>query len=304
MAGMQRGAIISAVFHLVVILLAWFGLPQLIVQPPEPEKPIIVELATIGDVTNPPPAPQPQQGEKEPEPPKPEPPKPEPAKPEPQKAPPPPPPPPKPAEPAPPPEPAPKPKEKAPEPKPPEAPKPSPLAEVKPKPKPEPPPDDFIKNVMKSVEKPKPQTQADDFDKMMKDLKKDSAKKDDKPQPPATPAKAQAGSPTNSLNQQYTITEQDFIRAYIQKNWNPPVGAKEVVVVQISFTLRANGEITDVRYEDAKSGNVLWQSFADSARRAVLLSTPIPIPQKTGRTDDRVIVTFDPREMMGYAKGR
>lgn len=299
MAGMQRGAIFSGIFHLVVILLAWFGLPQLIVEPPEPERPIIVELAQIGDVTNPPPAPQPQQQAEE----QPEPPKPEPPKPEPQKAPPPPPPPPpKPAEPAPPPEPAPKPKEKAPEPKP-EAPKSSPLAEVKPKKKPEPPAEDFIKNVLKSVDKPKPQT--DDFDKMLKKMTESSPKKDEKPQTQAPAAKpTPAGSPISSMNQQYTITEQDFIRAYIQKNWSPPVGAKDVVVVQISFTLRPDGAITDVRYENTRGGDTLWQSFADSARRAVLLSSPIPVPQKSGRSDERVIVTFDPREMMGYSKPR
>ncbi|MDK9721976.1 MAG: TonB C-terminal domain-containing protein [Rhodospirillales bacterium] len=302
---MQRGAIFSAILHVAVSLFAWFGLPHLTIAPPEPERPIIVELAEIGDVTNPPPAPQLQQGEKEPEPPKPEPPKPEPAKPEPPKpAPPPPPPPPKPAEPAPPPEPAPMPKEKAPEPKKPEADKPSPLAEVKPKKKPEPPPDDFIKNVLKSVEKPKPQTQADDFDKMMKDLKKDAAKKDDKPQPAAQPAKQQAGSPASNLNDKFTLTETDFIRAYIQKNWNPPVGAKEVLVVSVSFTMRPDGTFYDLRYENQKSGDTLWQSFADSARRALLLSQPIPLPPGKIRTDERFVINFDPREMMGYSKGR
>lgn len=291
---MQRGAIFSVILHLAVILLAVFGLPRMVIEPPEPERPIVVELAQIGDITNPPPAPQPQQQQEEPA--KPEPPKPEPkSKPV---EPPPPPPPPKPAEPEPVTLPSPKDK-KAPEEKKPEADKPSPLSEVKPKKKPEPPQDDFIKNVLKSVDKPKPQP--DDFDKMMKKLTEATPKKDEAPkQAAATPQKA--GSPTSSLNQQYTITEQDFIRAYIQKNWNPPVGAKEVVVVQVSFTLRADGTITDVRFEDTKSGDVLWQSFADSARRAVLLSSPIPIPQKSGRADDRVVVTFDPREMMGYSK--
>lgn len=303
MSGMQRGALFSGIFHLTVILLAWFGLPRMIVTPPEPEKPIIIELAQIGDITNPPPAPQIQPAP-DPEPAKPEPPKPEPPKPEPQKAPPPPPPPPpKPAEPAPPPEPAPKPKEKAPEPKP-EAPKSSPLAEVKPKTKPEPPAEDFIKNVLKSVDKPKPQQQSDEFDKMLKKMADSAPKKDEKPQPQAQPAKqAPAGSPISSMNQQYTITEQDFIRAYIEKNWSPPVGAKEVIIVIVSFTLRPDGSITDVRYENQRS-DTLWQSFADSARRAILLSSPIPIPQKTGRTEERIVMTFNPALMMGYSKPR
>ncbi|MBF0270360.1 MAG: TonB C-terminal domain-containing protein [Alphaproteobacteria bacterium] len=302
---MERGAIYSAILHVAVILFAWFGLPQLTIAPPEPDRPIIVELAEIGDITNPPPAPQLQQGEKEPEPPKPEPPKPEPAKPEPPKpAPPPPPPPPKPAEPAPPPEPAPMPKEKAPEPKKPEADKPSPLAEVKPKKKPEPPPDDFIKNVLKSVDKAKPQQQADDFEKTLKKLADSSPKKDDKPQPPAQPAKAQAGSPASNLNDKFTLTETDFIRAYIQKNWNPPVGAKDVVVVVVSFTMRPDGTFYDLRYENQKSGDTLWQSFADSARRALLLSQPIPLPPGKIRTDERFVLNFDPREMMGFSKGR
>ncbi|MBF0168628.1 MAG: TonB C-terminal domain-containing protein [Alphaproteobacteria bacterium] len=292
---MRLGVISSAIFHVAVILLAWFGLPNLRVTPPEPERPIIVELATIGDITNPPPAPEPKQGEPEPtpEPAKPEPPKPEPAKPEPPKPqPPPPPPPPPPPKPEPKPEPAP-------------VPVPKPKEVEKPKPKAEPPPDDFA-NVLKSVDKLKKQPpKTDDFDKMLKKVTDSAPKKDDKPQPPSpAPVRTAAGSPASNLNEKFTLTETDFIRAYIQKNWNPPVGAREAVIVTLSFTLRPNGTFYDLRYEDEKPSDALWRSFADSARRALLLSSPIPLPPGKIRADERFVFNFDPREMMGLAKGR
>jgi outer membrane biosynthesis protein TonB len=294
---MRRAALLSAILHVVVVLFAWLGLPKLMLTPPEPERPIIVELVTIGDKTNPPPAPVEQLKQDQPAP---EPPKPEPAKsaPPPPPAPAPPPPPVAVAEPLP----APKPKEKPPEPKPepkPEPPKPSPLSEVKPKPRPEPPPDDFA-NVLKTVEKLKNQPPPDDFDKMLKKLAQPQPQQPQPQAPPAKPA-APAGSPASNLNEKFTISEEDFIRRHIQKNWNPPVGAKEAVIVTMSFTIRPDGTFYDLRFENERASDALWRSFADSARRALLLSSPIPLPPGKIRGDERFVFNFDPREMMGFS---
>jgi outer membrane biosynthesis protein TonB len=301
---MKRAALLSAILHVVVVLFAWLGLPKLMLTPPEIERPIIVDLVQIGEKTNPPPAPveQLKQDQPAPEPPKPEPPKPEPPKPAP------PPPPPAPAPPPPPvtaaePLPAPKPKEKPPEPKPepkPEAPKPSPLAEVKPKPRPEPPPDDFA-NVLKTVEKLKNQPPPDEFDKMLKKLSQPPPQTQQQAQAQPLKPATQAGSPASNLNEKFTISEEDFIRRHIQKNWNPPVGAKEAVVVTMSFTIRPDGTFYDLRYENERASDPLWRSFADSARRALLLSSPIPLPPGKVRADERYVFNFDPREMMGYS---
>ncbi len=224
---MTRGATFSFLFHALVVLLAFFGLPLMAKPEPMLEKPILVDIVTIAKVTNlPPPTPK---VEPKPEPkvveptPKPEPPKPEPPKPEPPKIveappPPPPPPPPAPPPPAPPkvvepkpeppkpeppkpvevkPEPAPKVAELKPEPPKPEPPKieppkpepPKPVARVEP-PKPAPP----------KPEPPKPQVKKDDtFDRLLKDL----ATK--KPAPPE-PTEAKKPEPPRPQQQQAALT--------------------------------------------------------------------------------------------------
>ena len=71
--------IFSAVLHVVVALLAIFGLPMFWQQPPIEDQPIVVDVVPLGAKTNPPPL---KSAESQPEPPKPQA-KPEPPKPEP-----------------------------------------------------------------------------------------------------------------------------------------------------------------------------------------------------------------------------
>ncbi len=87
---MRRSAAYSALLHLAVLLIASFGLPQLMQPPIILDQPLVVEVLPIAEKTNVPP---PKPAQPTPEPPKPEPPKPEPPKPEPPKPEPPPPPP-------------------------------------------------------------------------------------------------------------------------------------------------------------------------------------------------------------------
>ena len=92
---MPVGAVLSVFLHLVVVLLAIFGLPFIVTEPPQIEEAIPVELAPLGaesaspqPKTEQPPQPKPPEPPKEeakPEPPKPEPPKREPPKREPPK---------------------------------------------------------------------------------------------------------------------------------------------------------------------------------------------------------------------------
>ena len=65
---MTRGATFSFLFHALVVLLAFFGLPLMAKPEPMLEKPILVDIVTIAKVTNlPPPTPK---VEPKPEPPK------------------------------------------------------------------------------------------------------------------------------------------------------------------------------------------------------------------------------------------
>ena len=74
---MGRSAVYSAILHVVVFVIAWFGVPQLFRPEIAPEQPFVIEVLPIAAVTNVPPKPEPPK----PDPPKPEPPKPEPPKP-------------------------------------------------------------------------------------------------------------------------------------------------------------------------------------------------------------------------------
>src|SRR5271169_6169741 len=71
---LRRGSIYSAMLHLAVILIAYFGLPHLFEKPIDIEEAIPVDVVTIADKTSPPKA------EVKPEPPPPAPPLPEPPK--------------------------------------------------------------------------------------------------------------------------------------------------------------------------------------------------------------------------------
>lgn len=281
-SSLRKGAIASAILHVAVLLIVILGLPALPQKPVEIE-PIAIEVVTISDKTNPPPAPierpgkhipdaktvqeqpkpEPPKPEAKPEPPKPEPPKPEPPKPEPPKPAPKPPAPepePKPEPPKPEAKPVPKPEPK-PDPKPEpkiEEPDPSKLAEVKPKTKPTPPkeePKEQPKEQAKEQPKDQPkQKPKDDFDSLLKTVEKfdktspptQDAPKTKSSSAPQTAASAPSGgSPSNNPAMQVSMSEKDAIRAQIESCWNVDAGAKDAanLVVQVHILLNPDGTV-------------------------------------------------------------
>ncbi len=290
---MPLGAVLSVFLHLVVALLAIFGLPFIVTPPPPIEEAIPVELAPLGaesaspqPKTEQPPQPKPQTPPKEeakPEPPKPEPPKPEPPKAEPPKpAPAPPPPPPPPPEPPKAEVPAPAP-EKKPEP-PKEEPKPAPdkLAEVKPQKKPPPPPDDF-QSLLKTIDKMKPQPQTDqppvkkrpdDFAALEKTLQT-MEKSDAAPQP-----QPQVSAAAPNLAAQATASDKDYVIAQIEKHWNIDPGAMGAadLVVQIHIELQPDGTVVSAELLSSSRSDDFYRSAAEACRRAVFAASPIQIP--------------------------
>lgn len=308
----RESYLFSGVLHLIIASLAVFGLPQFFRDPPAVETPMVVDLVPIGIKSNPPPKqlsePQPEPAKPEeakPEPPKPEPPKPEPPKPEPPKPapPPPPPPPPKPPEP----EPAPilKPEAKPvqkPEPKP-EAKVPEPdLSEVKPKPRPKQPEDD-LDSLLKSVDKkkkppPPPSNPLDDLLKSTDKAKPNTASTDKGNQPKPQNVK---GSDQHNPNEPISMTESDAIRAHVSKFWNIPAGAKDAdkLLVSIRVNVLPDGTVTDAQVVNAPfAPTSFWQAAADSARRAVRLASPLPIPKNKYDQFQDFIITFDPKQMV------
>lgn len=292
---LRVGMIFSAVFHLLLVLFAVFGLPQLMSPPPEVAPPVVVELAQLGEKTTPPPRqveapkpeekPEPAKEEPKVEPPKPPEPKPEPPKPEPPKPVPPPPPPKVEPELAPVPVPAPKPK--PPEP-PKEQPKPDPLKDIKPPPKRPPPKDDFD-TLLKSVDK-------------MRSKETPPAK----PQQQAALGSKTVNSPSSDPNAQPTVSEQDWVRAQIEPRWNFDVGARDpqslavdvrILINPDGTVVQANAMVDQGRY----ASDSYYRAAADTARRAALAASPLKAPP--GHPDffreyPAITLRFDPRNLI------
>jgi outer membrane biosynthesis protein TonB len=294
--------VFSGLLHLSLFLLAVFGLPQFWREPPMDEAPMIVDIVPIGEKTNPPPLqedkpPQPEPQKAEPEPPKPEPaPKPEPPKPQPPA--------PAPPTPAPPPPPPPK-----PEPAPAPVPKPEPKPEPpKPEPKPEPPKKqknvtDELDSLLKSVDKKKP-TPKDELDKLLKSAEKLKPSVPENKQATQTQAQSVRGSMSNNPNEPVSMTEQDRIRAHVERFWNVPAGAKDAdkLIVEIKVSVLPDGTVTgaDIVLDPVMMLNPYYQAAADSARRAVRAASPLPIPANKYDQFKDFSLRFNPK----FAAGR
>ncbi len=305
---MQRAALGSGAFHVAVFALAIWGVPTLFDPPPIEDTPLIIEVLPIAEITNAPKATAPT-----PEPPKPEPPKPEPPPPAPT-----PPPPPRAEAPPPPPEPL---KVEAPPapplPPPPEPPKvvaalPPPKVEAPVPPKAEPPPSPAPRpQAAKPPPMPTPRPVRKeapklDIDQVLKDLTK---RKPNEPAPApqqqaAVAPRAAANAPSNP-NLALSMSDIDMIRQQITSNWNPPIGAKDAqnMIVAVSVAISRDGTVADVRIEDEARAarDDVFRVFAESARRAVLRSSPLRLPpgKEERLSSDRLQIVFNPKELLG-----
>lgn len=295
---MRNGTLLSAGLHLLIFLLAVFGLPLFSNDWEPPAESIPVELAPVSEMTNIPVRPEPKKAPEKPDP-KPEP-KPEPEKPKPT-----PPPPPPPA-----PEPEPLPEDAVPLPKDEPKPEPAPKAEAVPervvkvdgprpkvKPKRQPPEekkdDQLDLNKLaalldKELDKPAPQTEMDE-------------EAQDTPQdlPPT-----ESTRPTTSA--QMTLSEIDSIRAQVEQCWIVPAGARyaENLVVRVRIYLRPDGglaqppQVVD-SLRMSMPGEEAYRTAAESAVRAIMKCEPfknLPV-DKYDRWQD-IELNFDPRTML------
>lgn len=297
---MRRNVVLSVLLHVVIIAVAYFGIPNWRDTPELVDVPMTVEIVTVSDKTNLPTKPkeskpvEKQEPKPAPKPPAPppapqgsvqEPPKPEPVpeakddavaildkpadKPKPEEKP--------------------KPKE---EPKKTDSPKraPAPLPPKKPKA-----PDDFasvlktledLKTAPKTEEKTDAKTAEPDFTQMMENALESDKQRID-------------------VGPELTISEIDLVRQQIQRCWNLPAGAKDAHTMQISIRIAMNpdGTVQTARIlEDPRMyGDTFYRTMAESALRAVLNPACQPFklpPDKYARWKD-LKLNFDPREMFG-----
>lgn len=298
---MRSSLLISFIFHLAVILLAYFGIPMLPERDLIVDPPIVVEVVKIDEMSNVP-APKPKAKKPEPKKEKPKPPPPAPK--------------PKPTPPAPKPEPKPA-REPEAEIVPEKKPEPKPKEKPEPKPKPEPEvkkPQPRVKQVQ-VAKKPKP-PKRNDFDSLMKDLTpvlKETAQREEKPEEEeleldelaksiqeAIKKPSQNADPTREL----TLSEIDALRQHIAKCWNPPIGAREAEDLKIEIEVTMNPDATPRAASIASRSRLsdrFYQAAAESALRAVnnRRCWPYPLSPETYEQWRDLTLVFDPKDLLG-----
>lgn len=302
---MFRNFALSIVFHVVVVVAAYVGLPGFNSFEEFQDIPIAVEIVNVTDETNLPtkakkPEPKKEVAKERPKPP-PKPPAPPPA---PQGA----------VEQPPEPEPVPEEEKVAvivqPEPKPKKEAKPKPKAQDEPKkvetkkraPTPIPPrkpkPPDRFASVLKTLEEfkeaPPPEKQEEekkvkpkrDFASMMANaLESDRVRSD--------------------IGPDLTISEKDLVRQQIQRCWNLPAGAKDAhtMIIAIRMVMNPDGTVQQARILDqSRMGtDPFYRTMAESALRATLnpRCQPFKLPPEKYERWKTMRLNFDPREMLG-----
>ncbi|WP_313412469.1 hypothetical protein, partial [Rhodospirillum rubrum] len=197
------------------------------------------------------------------------------------------------------PEPTPEPIKEQPKPKP-EPPKPEPPKPVPPKvvpPKVEPKPAEKkaeTKPVEKKAEK-KPEKKKDDFDSLLSAVNQ-LEKKVEKPgkgkqadaastEEEATP-QPQAARPTNQggrISNTLTMSEIDSIRYHVEQRWNYNQGGRGVegMSVDVQVSINPDGSVARAKAlrDPAFAGDAVYKALADSAERAVMRASPLPVPR-------------------------
>jgi len=299
---MRQGAIFSAIFHIALALLMIFGLPLFSDPKPIEDQPIVLEMVTIAEKSNPRPNPTPVVEAPKPVPQQEA--KPLPAPPPP--APPPTPTPPQVAERAPTPTPAPKPPEPKAEAKPPE-PVPAPKPEVKKPepPKPEPPKQQAQTPPPKRPDPPKKEPPKEDpIASILKNLaptKPAPQQPNQQPRPQQQAAASPAAPP--SLDQVVTRSEQDAVKEKIRPCWYFDAGAVDASkwIVGVRAQMAPDGRVLTAQILPSSQSGPAYMRAAEAARRAVLNPQCQPLPLPPGKYNQwkELDLYFNPQDMMG-----
>ncbi len=193
-------------------------------------------------------------------------------------------------------------------------PEPEPLPDTKPKPE-EKKPEEKLEKKPEPVKKPKEEKKKEkkkddvdsDLDSVLKSVEKsanqnkseDTAKKESGEDAP------QAESDVYDPSEPLSLSEMDYIKQQISKNWTMPtaVVSAENLVVAIRVDLDKDGTVTKVDIVDKRryASDPYFRAAADSARTAVLVTkqiTGLP-PEKYG-TWSKLELTFDPTKDLNW----
>ena len=95
---------------------------------------------------------------------------------------------------------------------------------------------------------------------------------------------------------QLSQTDIDRLKNHISKCWDMPIGASEVkTIIPLKISANADGTINSVDFVDSSlyAKNTFYRATADSARRAVLDCSPLPIPKHKSELFRNLILDFD-----------
>jgi outer membrane biosynthesis protein TonB len=99
-----------------------------------------------------------------------------------------------------------------------------------------------------------------------------------------------------------TYSVKDFIRAQVERRWNPDRKAVKVGnwTVAIHIVLDPDGSVSRAEIVDERRyrTNSAYLDFALSARNAVLLSSPLAVPPGAYDIAKDIVVDFDPRQVL------
>jgi hypothetical protein len=127
----------------------------------------------------------------------------------------------------------------------------------------------------------------------------------DESAPPPTPAVPGEAAPDNArnlggLDQTLTLSEIAYLKRQIERCWSPPVGVDGAgeLTVKIRLGLRRDGGLSSAPIV-MNSGDGAFQVAAEAAVRAVSQCQPYDLPGDKYDAWKEVILTFDPRLMLG-----
>jgi outer membrane biosynthesis protein TonB len=144
-----------------------------------------------------------------------------------------------------------------------------------PKPKPKP--------VKTATQQAKPATkQAADFNSLLKNLTSQQTASIDQSPPQPQPDQQQAAASPSTQGPPLTASELDAVRSQIESHWNFDPGKKGAsdVLVEIRVTAGPDGSVIGMPQivDMSRMGDPVYRSIAESARRAILLSSPLKLP--------------------------
>lgn len=142
----------------------------------------------------------------------------------------------------------------------------------------------------------------DDFQKILRNLQESTPESSEEQNKKIT----QGAKPSliSSFSDRMTISEQSALRKQLSMCWNVAAGAKfaEDIIVELKLFVNPNRIVTDTRIVDQLRYNrdSFFRASTDSALRAVRhpRCTPLDLPVDKYNQWKEITVTFDPRNML------